>query len=576
MLRNSLLTLLAMSSFALRAQNPLVVPDTVSGQVINLTMAPGSVNFYTGISTQTLGFNGDYLGPTIILNQGQQVTLNVTNNIGDTTTVHWHGMHVPAMADGGPHMFIEDGDTWSPVFTVLDKAATYWYHPHLHMETAAHVTRGAAGFIIVRDPDEALLDLPRQYGVDDFPLAVQTRGYDATGQFMVETAMDTSVMVNGTVMAFQSVPAQIVRLRLLNAATERVFNFGFSNNMSFYQIGSDGGLLGAPVLMTRLQLAPGERGEILADLTGLAGQSVYLMSYASQIPAGIYGATNPAFMGPNLIVGYTSNPLNGGNFEILRLDVGPALPVGTFSIPATLVTQTPIPQSSADITRTFQFMPEVMGPTGSLLGPFMINGSMFQMNVINDIVILGDTEIWELTNSTRIAHPFHIHDVQFYILDINGVAPPVNMQGRKDVVLVPGGGGTTRFIAVFEDFADPIMPYMYHCHMLTHEDMGMMGQFIVIDTTVSVNELNILSQTVIYPNPSSGSTLHVSNPSLAGQPINWIITDVTGRICSGGETVFSEKGSVALESKMAPGMYLLRLTLNNRQTFTCKFLSAKN
>jgi bilirubin oxidase len=541
------------------AQNQLLIPDTASGPVINMTMAPGTMNFYPGITTQTLGFNGNYLGPTLLLDQGQFVTINITNNIGDTSTVHWHGMHVSPTDDGGPHTYILNGDTWSPDFTVLDKASTYWYHPHLHMKTAEHVTRGAAGFVIVKDADEALLDLPRQYGVDDFPLAVQTRAFDASGQFVVESALDTSVIVNGTVQAYQPVPAQIVRLRLLNAATERVFNFGFSNNMTFWMIGSDGGLLGAPLSMTRLQLAPGERAEVLVDLAGMTGQSVYLMSYSSGLPAGVYGATNPAIMGPNLITGYTSNPLNGGNFNILRLDVGPALPSGSFTIPSTLVTQTPIPQANADRTRQLLFMPEVMGPTGSLLGPFMINNSMFDINIINDTIIYGDTEIWELTNQTRIAHPFHIHDVQFYILDINGVAPPVHMQGRKDVVLVPGAMGTVRFIAEFTDFADPVSPYMYHCHMLTHEDMGMMGQFIVVDTTVSVQELSSGYSVSVYPNPISGGQITASSPNLKGQQVVWSVYDIAGRLISGATTAADSDGRIMIESEFAEGIYVLTL-----------------
>src|SRR5690606_24036249 len=175
-----------------------------------------------------------------------------TNSLGEATTLHWHGMHVAPENDGGPHTVIDAGTTWSPSFTVLDKASTHWYHPHLHMHTNEHVIKGIAGLIIVRDDEEAALALPRTYGVDDLPLVVQTKEFDADGQFVVGGALDDRLMVNGTLDPFVPAPAQMVRMRLLNGASERSFNFGFSNDMPFNQIGTDGGLLTAPVQMTRL------------------------------------------------------------------------------------------------------------------------------------------------------------------------------------------------------------------------------------------------------------------------------------------------------------------------------------
>ena len=511
--------------------------------------------FYPGFNTNTIGVNGDYLGPTLLLNQGDFVQMQVTNNITDTTTIHWHGMHVPAQADGGPHITILPGATWTPSFEIKDRAATHWYHPHLHMKTAEHVTKGAAGFIIVRDPIEAAIVLPRSYGVDDLPLAIQTRAFDASKQFIVESALDSVVVVNGTKNPFKALSANVVRLRLLNAATERSFNFGFSNNMPFSVIASDGGLLASPVSKTRLLLSPGERAEVLVDMTSMAGQSVYLMSYASQIAAGIYGAASPQAMGPNIITGYTSNPLNGTNFNLIRFDIGSADPNGVFSIPTSLTSISSIPASSANNTRSFTFMPQVGGPTGSLIGPFVINMMPFDMMMINDTVILGDTEIWQLTNQTRISHPFHIHDISFQILDINGAPPAPEYAGWKDVVLVPPMGGVARFITKFEDFADPVYPYMYHCHMLTHEDGGMMGQFLVIDTTTSVSEIgSSFSGMKIYPNPGTMSEkLNIQLPDdfdgvliRVSDPIGRVL--VTHQIEKGGNSAQVDLSSLNLSN----------------------------
>ena len=482
------------------SQNSLFIPDALSGNSINLSLQNGQLEFYPGFNTNTIGYNQAILGQTIILEKGSDVTLNVTNNLTEPTTLHWHGLHVSAENDGSPHTVIEAGQTWSPSFTVLDHAATYWYHPHLHEHTEEQVTRGAAGFIIVRDNEEAQLELPRTYGVDDFPIAIQSRAFDSDKQFLWNTAGDNVIMCNGTLDAYLDAPAQIVRLRLLNGSTERVYNLGFQNNLNFHQIASDGGLLNSSVSLTRLRLAPGERAEILLDLSGQQGQSIELMSFASELPNGTYGAANPSAMPMGSIAGYSNNSLNGNDFSVLQINVVASTSNPVTSIPSALITNIPFLESDANATRNLLFQPAQMGPNGMLNGPFEINGQIFDMEVINFEIPFNNTEIWELTNQTAIAHPFHIHDVQFYILEINGNTPPANMQGRKDVVLVPPMFGTVRFITKFEDFADDEMPYMYHCHMLSHEDDGMMGQFLVLGNTTSTNEQKENS-ILIYPNP---------------------------------------------------------------------------
>ena len=211
----SFFSILLISSI-LSAQNPLAIPPVLSGTTFELNLQNGSRTFFPGSTTTTMGINGDLLGPTLILNAGDVVIMNVHNNLGEESTIHWHGMHVSAANDGGPHTVIEPGTTWSPQFEILDKAGTYWYHPHLHEKTAEHVTKGIAGFIIVKDAEEAALALPRTYGEDDFPIVLQSRAFDADKQFIVETAADDFMMVNGTLDAYLDAPAQVVRLRLLN------------------------------------------------------------------------------------------------------------------------------------------------------------------------------------------------------------------------------------------------------------------------------------------------------------------------------------------------------------------------
>jgi len=460
------------------AQNNLNIPDTLSGSNIYLTLKTGTTQFKAGVATATMGANGNLLGPTLVLYRNQQVNMHVKNELGEPTTIHWHGMHVAPQNDGGPHIVIPKDSTWRPSFPVLDHASTHWYHPHLHEKTNEHVQKGIAGFIIVRDAEEAKLNLPRHYGVDDIPLVLQTKFFDPNNQIVVHTALDSIFMVNGTIRASKQVPAQVIRLRLLNGASERYFNIGFSGNRTFHQIGSDGGLLAAPVSLTRLMLAPGERAEILVNLSGLEGQTLRLQNFGSELPNGIYGARQPGMGAGQTITNYTANPLNGGDYTMLTLNVISSTSNPVTTIPAALTTHNPWQATQANITRTLTFTSMNMGPT-AIQGPFLINNAHFDMDVINFKVPFENIEIWELRNQTPIGHPFHIHNVSFYVLDINGAQPPANLRGRKDVVHVPAGNGVVRFITRFEDFYNDTLPYMYHCHILTHEDDGMMGQFIV-------------------------------------------------------------------------------------------------
>ena len=498
------------------SQNPIIIPGTIESTNVNLTLQNGTFEFFPGQTTTTMGVNGPILGPTLIMNKGDNMNINITNSLGEDTTIHWHGMHVSAANDGGPHTVIGVGDTWNPQFEVMDKAGTYWYHPHLLNHTDEHASKGISGFIIVRDSEEAALTLPRTYGVDDFPLAVQTKSFDASYQIKHSVNDDTSLMVNATINGQLDVPAQVVRLRLLNGSSQRTFNFGLSGNNTFHLIGTDGGLLNAPVALTRLPLSPGARAEILINLTGLQGQTLQLMSYASELANGNYGATYPGNTATKVLDNYNPNTMNGTDFNVLQLDVVAQTASPVTSIPTTLVNDIPLLEADADETRNFTFSP-LTGGINQLNGDFAINNVTMDMNVINVTVPLNNTEIWTFQNNSAIAHPFHMHDVQFYILDINGSTPPSYLQGRKDTFMIPSGG-SARIITKFENHADDTIPYMYHCHMLKHEDAlaGMMGQFVVVDQTAGLDDdTKIEHGVLIHPNPSKGAyvSIHLENPA---------------------------------------------------------------
>ena len=320
------IVLIATNSITAQTQNPLLIPDTLTGPTYNLTIDYDSVEIYPGIYTQSAGINGPILAPTLIINKGDVVTINVDNQLMDTTTMHWHGVHLPSVMDGGPHTVILPSTTWSPTWTGMDHASTMWYHPHLHHKTYKHIMMGISGFIINKDTDETALALPRTYGVDDIPVVLQTKVMTANYQFDIDMDnrnMDTLFLANATRNAYFDAPAQMVRIRLLNGSLMRSFNVGLSNGADFWVIASDGGLLSAPVQMNRLLIANAERYEILVDLSSLQGSSVDLMNYGSGIPDGIYGTAQFSTMGQVLpIQDYDNNPLNGADFTMLTINVG--------------------------------------------------------------------------------------------------------------------------------------------------------------------------------------------------------------------------------------------------------------
>lgn len=492
------------------SQNPLLIPDTLSGDLdqqgvkhYNLTAQNGITQFFNGINTPTFGYNANLLGPTLIINKNDSIQLNVTNSLNQVTTVHWHGFHVAPVNDGGPHQMIAPNTTWRPSFIMRNEAATFWYHPHGDMKTEIQVSKGMAGMIIVRDAIESTYVLPRKYGIDDFPLIVQSKAFDVLTQIATATHEDTVNMVNGTINPFLNVPQQVVRFRLLNGNADRTYLFGLENNASFHIIGSDGGLLSAPVLANRVRLSPGERMEILIDFsTYNLGSQINFKSFASELERGIIGADSVGTSEIMIMEGYYSNFLNGLDFNVLQFNVGDQTANPVLTIPSEFELKIPISESTVDVYRDIKLAPDTQFSTTQSLvdGPFFINDVAFHMDSINIVVNLNDTEIWTITNETMVAHPFHIHDIEFFVLDINGNPPPAEYQGLKDVILIMPDD-TVRFITRFTTFADEMTPYMYHCHLLHHEDEGMMGSFLVVDPAASISEKNQNSSIKLFPNP---------------------------------------------------------------------------
>ena len=471
----------------------LWIPDTLSGTTFNLTIKDTIKQLRTGNQTITGGINNNFWGPTLFINKGDVVHMNVRNNLNDSTTIHWHGMHLPAVMDGGPHQVIPPGTLWQPFWEMKNQAGTYWYHPHLHEMSTEHMNKGIGGFMIVRDAEEAALAIPRTYGVDDIPLMLTSRRYDANNQFVsTNVAYGDYMLTNGTPNAQISLPKQFVRLRILNAEIERGYDLGFSDNRTFYIIGNDGGLLNAPVAATRVKLMVGERVEILVNLGNDAvGAILDLKAYNSGQAFGFPG-------GEPATSGQFGSLLNNIDFPVLRINVAATNANAITSVPTTLVNNTYWTAADATVSRTLTVTGGQPGPNAT---PFAFDNKTFDLSYINKTLNLNDIEKWTITNSNVFGHTFHIHDVEFKIVARNGSAAAVGAHesGWKDVLYLPRSENAT-FVARFDDYADPIHPFMYHCHFSNHEDGGMMGQFVVNGTTGINNGKEKISFT-IFPNP---------------------------------------------------------------------------
>ncbi|WP_067569611.1 multicopper oxidase family protein [Nocardia acidivorans] len=435
---------------------PPLAPSTVGADGVRrftLEAMAGTTEMRAGQPTPTWGYNGSILGPTLRAERGEQVAFTIHNALPEPTTVHWHGMHVPASCDGGPHQTIQPDGVWQPAWTVDQPAATLWYHPHPHGSTEKHVYRGLSGFFLLDDAESDRLELPKEYGVDDIPLVIQDRRLTADGALDESDPSDIGllgkvIITNGIAGAHLEVHTQRVRLRILNGSSGRLYNLAFSDNREFRLIATDGGLLAAPVPLRHIQISPGERVELVVEV---GGDPVTLRSLPIEQRTGI---KNPAAFGFD------------DSFDILllrparTLKSSAPLPSSLAAIPALVPPGTPA-------TRTFD------------LRWHMINNQRMDMNRIDMTIPVDTTEVWTVRNSDDWPHNFHVHDVRFQIIAIDGQAPPPELAGWKDTVYTTPGPAYTLAMR-FSGHTDPTYPYMYHCHLLLHEDQGMMGQFLVL------------------------------------------------------------------------------------------------
>ena len=446
--------------FANRLRIPALAESTVDDdgvRIFRLSASTGSAELLAGVSTATWGYtdgryDAGYLGPTLRAARGERVRVIVENRLSEITTVHWHGMHLPARNDGGPHQFIAPGGRWQPEWSIDQPSATLWYHPHPHSQTESQVTRGLAGLFYLDDGTNS--DLPHRYGIDDIPIILQDRTFDSRGQFRLRGRAVTGlvgdkILVNGTHNPHLPVTSRRVRLRILNASTGRIYHLAFADDREFALIATDCGFLPSPQRTRRLLLSPAERAEIVVDLR--PGERPVL----SSVPWDL-----------NMITPLTNGAGGNDHLDLLQLRAATSLSEGV-----------PLPDLLS--RRPAVAVEEVVARRAFELDGREINGHQMDMSRIDTVVGAGTAELWTVGNTHNQPHNFHIHGVAFQIVP-DGATSADPQLGWKDTVLL-AADASVQLAVVFPPYPDPTAPYMYHCHLMWHEDQGMMAQFTVVD-----------------------------------------------------------------------------------------------
>ena len=461
-----LFSIISCNEKAKQDTNKLMIPELIDSRAFNrdiqLTLQNGQHEFYPNIKSNTKGFNGHYLGPTIRFYKNESTRIRFTNKIGESTTVHGHGLHVEGKVDGGPHNKILPNQTWDIILPIKQEASTNWYHPHLMGKTAEHVHAGLAGLYIIEDDNSLKVPLPKTYGVDDIPLVIQDRDftngkmvdYSITEEENMQGKREGTLIVNGTVSPYVKVPKGWLRLRLLNGSNARIYDFHLKSKQPFYKIATEGGFLEEPIAITNLKMAPGERNEIMINMSN--GQSKELMA---------------TFLPPErrmLSIGLTKK-------RVLEIRVDSSK-VSNGTLPNKLNAIHTWKKEEATTTRIFELL-TYWNDKGNAYA-MDINGKSMNMTRIDEEVTKGEIEVWRIrAGSGMMDHPFHMHGTSFLIVSQNGKPPKPEDKGWKDVVIV--NHRWTEIIVKFNFEATKKFPYMYHCHILEHEDLGMMGQFTV-------------------------------------------------------------------------------------------------
>ncbi len=425
------------ASAAVTTRYPLYVPPTLNiGTPYTLNAASTQVNLGGGALSSAWTYNGLLPGPTFRGRPGDTTEITLRNGLSQASTIHWHGMVVNHENDGHPMHAVGPGGSYAYSYPIRQRAAMNWYHPHPHMMTGEQVAMGLAGAFIINDAEEDVLGLPS--GPYEVPLVIRDAALDTAGNLQYRPRSGGFVgdvlLVNGTRDPYLNVDTALYRFRVLGGANARIFGLTLSNGAPFTLVGNDGGLLASSVQVSQVDLAPGERLDLLVDFRGL--------------PVGTTVTLRDARSGWDLV-----------EFRVNRSVSVPA------TIPSTLSTITPL--SAPVRIRTFSFD-----------GMSKINGLEYDMNRVDFQVPFGEVERWRFTTSGNAPHPVHVHGASFQVVSRTGGRNRLFPweSGWKDTVLLEDRE-TVEILIRFDAYRGM---YLMHCHKLEHEDMGMMTNFVVV------------------------------------------------------------------------------------------------
>jgi FtsP/CotA-like multicopper oxidase with cupredoxin domain len=443
---------------------------------------------------------GSYLGPVIRLEKGQKVRIHLINQLSQETITHWHGLHVPAEVDGHPMYAINPGQTFVYEFEVLNRAGMYFYHPHTHEATAPQVYHGLAGGIIVSDNEEKALALPS--GEYELPIVIQDRLFDTDNQLMYTTNMHDQmfgfygnrILVNGHPELTIDVATRAYRLRILNGSNARIYKLAWDDGTPITVLGVDGGLLELPEQKPYVMLAPGERLDVWADFSGRPlGSELVMRSlpFSGAVPR----------MG--MMMGHSNGLPMGSDYAVFTVKItkkindSPSLPTKLANLKLFDLKAVQNPQKPVPISITEGHMQMLLNGK-----PYAYNDiqdqERFKLNTIHLMEIVHEHAMgmarmggmqhgggMGMGGMMAMAHPIHLHGQQFQVISRSvdssqsqnyaTVNEGFINSGLKDTVLVMPGE-TVRIIKPFQDFKGI---FMFHCHNLEHEDMGMMREFSI-------------------------------------------------------------------------------------------------
>ncbi|GAB1422003.1 multicopper oxidase domain-containing protein [Anaerolineales bacterium] len=501
----------------------LAQSDEIPDLEVQLRAVESEVSILSGNPTQVWMYEGEvlqgdpasvqsipnsYLGPIFRVRQGQHVRIHFVNELSEASIIHWHGLLLPEAMDAHPSYAIASGETYTYDFEVVNRAGTYWYHPHPHGSTATQVYNGLAGLFIVTDEAETALGLPSS--IYDIPLVFQDRSFDADNQLVYITGgmmtqmmtemmgfLGDNILVNGKIDFELNVETRAYRLRLLNGSNFRMLKLAWDDNTPLTVIGTDGGLLEAPVERAYITLSPGERVELWMNFNERTVGSQLLLK---SLP--FSGVEMGATMMGGMEMPETSTLPQGEEYTVLKVNIAQES-TERLTLPEHLSTIQRYALTDAvnfDAPRAFEI--------AMINEMWSLNGRTFEMYAVADdeVIQANSLEVWEFINvvnsggmgnmpghnmgnngnvmtGDQMAHPMHIHGVQFQILERTvdeafregweSVSAGYVDEGWKDTLLLMPG---ERVKLIMRFGSDPGL-YVFHCHNLEHEDLGLMRNY---------------------------------------------------------------------------------------------------